>query len=199
MLHFVSGLCQRGKWQHYKWHQGAWISCPNVSLHLINILFILLKADVWLLLLKISLNLRLGAELFFLEISGYFLDRPFLNLLFDTVIILAVKHLTHHAIINFSNQAYFSDSYSFTVMLLFPSVLSFQLFYYLFFVYMLFFRLAEKKVVRINPSSTASEVWGSLCLDNYLTAKFGFLNSCAYAAQSKNGPHTTCDKHICLL
>lgn len=51
---------------------------------------------------------------------------------------------------------------------------------------MLFFRLAEKKVVKINPSSTASEVWRSLCLDNYLTAKFGFLNSCAYAAQSKN-------------
>lgn len=51
---------------------------------------------------------------------------------------------------------------------------------------MLFFRLAEKKVVKINPSSTASEVWGCLCLDNYLTAKFGFLNSCACAEQSKN-------------
>lgn len=50
---------------------------------------------------------------------------------------------------------------------------------------MLFFRLAEKKVVKINPSSTASEVWASLCLDNYLTARFGFLNSSAYAAQSK--------------
>lgn len=72
MLHFISGLCQRGKWEHYKWHQGPRISRPNVSLHLVNILFILLKADVWLLLPKMALNLHLRAESF-LFYDPYFL------------------------------------------------------------------------------------------------------------------------------
>lgn len=51
---FISGLCQSWKWQHYKWHQGPRISCPNVSLHFIHILFILLEADAGLVLPKIS-------------------------------------------------------------------------------------------------------------------------------------------------
>lgn len=66
----------------------------------------------------------------------------------------------------------------------FHSVLSFQLFYCcLFFV--LFFRPAEKKVVKINPSSTATEVWWSLCLYHYLITRFWWLNWWVCAAHTQ--------------
>lgn len=101
---------------------------------------------------------------------------------------MVVVYLTHHIIRNYSNQGPFLDSCSVLWCCSTRYCCDFIYCYLL-----LSFRLADKKVVNINPSSTASEVRWSLCLYNGFITTLWFLN-CSLKVILNWTMYRTCDK-----